>query len=77
MVLATEPEIRSHIPGDIRKIMTIDDFHFSSVYARDHHPNKEEMYQLIAKVLVAKDPAQWNPTLTANNHWSNWESGNL
>jgi hypothetical protein len=77
LTLAAEPEIRGHIPGDIRKIMTIDKFHFVSAYAPDHNPSQEEMYQLIAKVLVAKDPTLWKPTLPANNHWSNWESGNL
>jgi len=51
--------------------------HFSSVYADDHHPGQEELYQLIAKILVTKDTTLWKPTLPANNHWSNWESGNL
>jgi hypothetical protein len=74
---ATEAEIRQHIPGDIRKLMTIDAFHFSSAYADGHNPRKEELYQLIAKILVTKDLSHWNPTLPANNHWSNWESGNL
>jgi hypothetical protein len=36
LIMASEPEIRSHIPGDIRKIMTIDSFHFSSTYAPEH-----------------------------------------
>lgn len=74
---ATEPEIRQHIPGDLRKLMSIDAFHFSSVYADNHNPSREEMYRLIAAILVAKDPLLWQPTLPANNHWSNWESGNL
>lgn len=77
LIQATEPEIRRHIPGDIRKIMTIDNFHFSSTYADNHNPSHEELYQLIAKILVAKKPSFWTPTLPANNHWSKWESGNL
>ena len=77
LLYATEAEIRQHIPGDLRKLMTIDHFHFSSVYADDHNPGQEELYQLIAKILVTKDTALWKPTLPANNHWSNWESGTL
>jgi hypothetical protein len=77
MLRASEPEIRQHIPGDLRKLMTIDDFHFSSTYADDHNPSQEEMYRLIAKILVTKDPSCWKPTLPANNHWSKWQSGHL
>lgn len=77
VLFAREPEIREHIPGDLRKIMTVDNFHFSSVYSERHNPSNEELYQLIAKVLVNRDPSQYCPTLAANNHWSNWESGHL
>lgn len=77
LISATEAEIRQHIPGDIRKIMTIDNFHFSSVYSENHNPAEEELYQLIAKILVTRDPSFWKPALPANNHWSNWKSGNL
>jgi len=31
----------------------------------------------IARILVARNPSLWKPTLPANNHWSNWESGHL
>lgn len=74
---ATETEIKQHIPADLPKIMTIDNFHFESVYGGGNLPSKHETYQLIAKVLVNGDSAYWRPTLKANNHWSNWESGNL
>ncbi|SEW44832.1 DUF7003 family protein [Chitinophaga arvensicola] len=74
---STEAEIRQHIPADLRKLMTIDHFHFSSVYSDDHHPAREELYQLITKILITKDTSLWQPTLPSNNHWSNWESGTL
>lgn len=74
---ATEEEIRRHIPKDIHKILTLDNFHFESVYSTDKLPSKQETYQLIAKVLVNQDPLYWQPKLGPNNHWSNWESGNL
>ena len=77
LVQATEPDIREHIPPDLRKLMTIDAFHYTTVYQENHNPSEEELYQLIAQVLITRNPAEWRPTLPANNHWSNWESGYL
>lgn len=74
---ATDQEIRQHIPQDIPKLMTIDHFHFSSLYDKASPPSTQETYQLIAKVLATGDSANWKPKLKPNNHWSNWESGNL
>jgi hypothetical protein len=77
VVSATDKEIRQHIPQDIPKLMTLDQFHFSSIYDESSPPSIQETYQLIAKVLVTGDTANWKPKLKSNNHWSNWESGNL
>ena len=77
MIAAREEEIKKHLPHDLPKIMTINEFHFVSVYGEDNLPSKQETYQLIAKILVSRDTTLWKPTLKANNHWSNWESGNL
>lgn len=77
VISATEDEIKKHIPADLPKIMTINEFHFESVYDKDNPPSTQETYQLIAKVLVTKDTTFWKPTMKPNNHWSNWESGNL
>jgi hypothetical protein len=72
-----ESEIRKYISADLPKLMTIDKFHFASIYDKKNLPSKQEMYQLIAKVLVLRDSSLWKPTLKANNHWANWDSGNL
>lgn len=77
LVEATESEIKMHIPKDIPKLMTIDKFHFMSVYNEDSIPSKQETFQLIGKILVTGDTTFWKPKQKANNHWSNWESGNL
>lgn len=74
---ATDSEIRQYIPKDLKEIMTIDKFHFSSVYDKAHPPSSQEMFEQIAKVLVIQNPNEWKPTRPANNHWSNWESGML
>lgn len=77
LISATEEEIRQHIPKDIPKLMTINDFHFVSAYDKSNPPSRQETYKLISKVLLTQDSSYWKPTEKANNHWSNWESGNL
>lgn len=77
LISATEDEIKKHIPTDLPKILTIDEFHFTSRYETANPPSSQETYQLIARILVTKDTALWKPTQQPNNHWSNWESGNL
>ena len=77
LISATESEIRQHIPSDIPKMTTIDQFHFVSYYDKENPPSTQETYQLIAKVLVTQDASFWQPKNEPNNHWSNWESGNL
>jgi hypothetical protein len=77
IIQATEIEIKQYIPNDIPKILTIDQFNHLSVYQEEKIASQHETYQLIAKVLTAKNADFWKPTLKPNNHWSNWESGNL
>lgn len=76
-IAATEDDIRRCIPKEIPKLMTLDHFHFVSVYDKSVVPSQQETYQLIAKVLTTRDTTHWKPQLPPNNHWSNWESGNL
>lgn len=77
LIEATDDDIRKHIPQDIPKIMTISEFHYESVYEKTNLPSLQETCQLIAKILVAKNPELWKPKLKANNSWKNWDSGNL
>ncbi|PTT33097.1 hypothetical protein DBR28_14935 [Chryseobacterium sp. HMWF028] len=73
LLYASEDEIKMHIPQKLKKIMTIDKFH----YDRTVLPSKQETYKMIAKILISGDSSYWKPALPFNNHWSNWESGNL
>jgi hypothetical protein len=77
LISATEQDIRQHIPNDLPKLITLDKFHFVSAYDKSTLPSIQEAYKLIAKVLVTQDTTNWKPTEKANNHWTNWESGNL
>jgi hypothetical protein len=77
VISATDEEIRKHIPTDMPKLITIDEFHYSSIYEKNNPPSYQELFQLIAKILVTKNITNWKPTQKVNNHWSQWESGNL
>lgn len=77
LISATEDEIRKHIPKDLPKLMTINEFYFVSIYDKTNLPSRQETYQLIAKILTMKDVTIWKPTQKPNNSWKNWESGNL
>ena len=77
LISASENEILEHIPSDLKKVMIIEDFHFISAYETKSPPSIQETYQMIADVLVTKDTSAWKPTKEPNNHWSNWESGQL
>lgn len=77
LISATEEEIKQHIPKDIPKLMTINEFHFVSAYDKINPPGSQETYKLIAKILITRDTSNWRPIQKPNNHWTNWESGNL
>ncbi len=77
LMQATEAELKASIPKDLPKLLTLDAFHFSSAYDTGNPPSEQETFQLIAKVLATQNPDFWKPALLPNNHWSNWESGNL
>jgi len=77
LISATEDEIQKHIPKDIPKLMTIENFHFVSFYEKANLPSQQETYKLLAKILVTRDTTNWKPTQKPNNSWKNWESGNL
>jgi hypothetical protein len=77
LISATEEDIRKHIPKDVPKLMTIEQFHFVSAYERTNLPSQQETYKLLAKILVTRDTTNWKPTQKPNNNWKNWESGNL
>lgn len=77
LVSATQHDIRQHLPSDLPFLMTINEFYSGSAYDRSNPPSKQETYQLIASVLVTRNTKNWRPTKQPNNHWKNWESGNL
>jgi len=77
VISANENDIRQHIPQDLPRLMTINEFHFISAYDMSVPPGNQETYKLIARILVTGDTLNWKPTQKPDNHWSNWKSGNL
>lgn len=73
LISASEDEIRKYIPKNLKKLMTINEFHYDPSIS----PSKQEMYKLISKILVTKNISYWKPSLKSNNDWKNWDSGNL
>ncbi|WP_416336226.1 DUF7003 family protein [Chryseobacterium flavum] len=73
LLYASEDEIKMHIPKKLKKIMTIDKFHYDGTIL----PSKQNTYKMIARILVSGDTTYWKPVLPFNNHWSYWESGDL
>jgi len=84
---ATNEELRTCLPIDLPKLMTIDNWHHESfdvlpAYALNgirngyeiygKKPSDYETYRMIANVLATRDTTKWKPTLKPNNNWRNW-----
>jgi hypothetical protein len=80
---ATDKELYSHLPATMKKIMIIQKWHFDyyDCYTGSNmgiKPSKQEVNQLIAKILVTGDTSLYKPKLPANNDWRYWkDSGKL
>ena len=77
---ATESELRKLLPKDLPKLFVIDEWHHKDYYVPHDgvnepygvKPSTQEVFQLIADILVSKDKSKWKPTLPPNNHWKYW-----
>ena len=76
---ATDEELCALLPADLPFLMRIDEWHHTRIKEYGGpNPSKNETFQLIAKILVAKDTSLWKLTLQPNNDWRNWpEAGGL
>ena len=75
LLLADESELRALVPPDLPEILRLEAWHHPDVLVE--RPSREEVFQLLAKVLDTGDPHEYRPTQPPNTHWSNWpESGN-
>ncbi|MFA9212341.1 MAG: hypothetical protein ACEQSR_00650 [Candidatus Methylacidiphilales bacterium] len=74
---ATQKELKANIPENIPYLTTINEYQYVSIDNKELPPSKQETFLLIAQILTGRNIAKWQPTLKANNHWSNWMSGNF
>jgi hypothetical protein len=75
LLLADESELRALVPPELPEILRLEAWRHPDVLVE--RPSREEVFQLLAKVLDTGDVHQYRPTQTPNTHWSNWpESGN-
>ncbi|MFD1827565.1 DUF7003 family protein [Mumia zhuanghuii] len=76
LLLATEAEVRRRIPGDLPRLLQLDEWHQPDLF--EVPPSGAEVYRQLAEVLVTSDPRQYRPSEPPNTHWTNWpESGSL
>ncbi|WP_335933705.1 DUF7003 family protein [Streptomyces sp. PTD5-9] len=76
LILADEAEVRSRIPGDLPKVLQLEEWHQPEDI--ETPPSMSETYQQIAEVLASGDVGRYRPSLSPNTHWSNWpDSGTL
>lgn len=74
LLLADESELRALVPPDLPEILRLEAWHHPDVLVE--RPSREEVFQLLAKVLDTGNPHEYRPTQAPNTHWSNWpESG--
>jgi len=75
LLLADESELRALVPPDLPEILRLEAWHHPALLVE--RPSREEVFQLLAKVLDTGNPHDYRPTQAPNTHWSNWpESGN-
>jgi len=66
-----------HFSQMIKQQEVLNDQSGREIWAHNR-PSAYETWPLIAKVIVTKDPKQYQPTLKPNTHWANWpDSGSL
>ncbi|SCF96847.1 DUF7003 family protein [Streptomyces sp. Ncost-T10-10d] len=76
LILADEAEVQSRIPGDLPKVLQLEEWHQPEDI--ETLPSTSETYQQIAEVLASGDVGRYRPRLSPNTHWSNWpDSGTL
>lgn len=76
LLLADEAEARSGIPGDLPKVLQLEEWHQPEDI--ETPPSTSETYQQIADALASGDVGRCRLSLSPNTHWSNWpDSGTL
>ena len=60
-MLATEEELRRHVPADLPFFLRLDET-----------PSQNETFRKLAEVLAHGDPNRFVPPAKTNTHWKHW-----
>jgi hypothetical protein len=74
LFLASEEELRARIPPKLPELLRLEEWNHPDLL-KGEVPSGSEAFQLIADVLVSRDPALYAPLLPPNTHWHNWPEG--
>ncbi len=73
-LLATEAELRQFLPGDLPKILTLEEW-FHPDLCENELPSENETFQLLAGMLETGNAGDFSPTREPNTHWKHWPQG--
>ncbi|MCR9246523.1 MAG: hypothetical protein NXI31_15935 [bacterium] len=76
-LLATEAELRHHIPELLTEVLRLDEWHHPDVVDETQRPSGSETFQQLAKVLLTGDERHYAPTHRPNTHWRHWPDGGI
>lgn len=74
-MLATEEELRRHVPADLPFFLRLDEWLHPDPYGKDELPSQNETFRQLAAVLAHGDPNRFILPQTTNTHWKHWVSG--
>ncbi len=76
-VLATPDERRTHVPLELRLLLTLDEWAHPDIVrpSGSGRPSRSPTSRQLAKVLASGDKAHYKPEEPSNTHWRNWPEG--
>lgn len=76
LLLATGEEIRARLPGDLPRLLRLDEWNHPDV-SEGEMPGESPTFQALARVLETGDPKLYRPRRKPNTHWKNWPEGGI
>jgi hypothetical protein len=74
LLLATEDELRKAVPGDLVRLLQLEEWRHPDVTG-DELPSDTSTFRQLAEALVGGDASRYAPDAPPNTHWSNWPEG--
>jgi hypothetical protein len=71
LMFGTEIEICERIGSCMPLLLRLNEWRDIDIYKQER-PSDIETYQLLADVIVHRDPSLYRPTMSPNTHWRNW-----